>query len=222
MSTLTKIKHFSDYIEMLPGGRGLAIDDKMPQEAFEDAFVAYSGAVVDGLWLLGDLLTWGERVLGESYAQVLDKVRYAPKTIKDASWVSTIFPPSRRHKLLTFNHHKIVAGLEPKDREELLHEAETEELSTRELSDLKKKRFPSTKAPRKKKASAESQGTPAIAQKATKVTLEECLGYLDLTIAYFEALEPKVKFLVDTKQKLDNRLRVLRKLGRKHDLCGGN
>lgn len=228
---ITKIKDWREYVTFAANHKGIIIDDSMPIEAYCEAAADIGGMVADGLWALGDLFTWGERVLGESYAQPIDMLKYSEKTVKDATWVSGIFPPSRRHAALTFNHHKIVAGLEPKDREELLHQSEINEWSTRELTEEKKKKFPSTKKPgkAKKKADAPAEGEASEEsaktlpeEKAVKVTQEEAIEHLDLSIAFFEALDPKTTFLPETHAKFAARFKALRRHARRHGMLGTN
>lgn len=229
MSKLTKIGEWTDYVTFVPGNKGLAIDEKMPMEAWTSAVEAIGAVAADSLWALGDLFTFGERVYGEEYAQVFDEMKYSEKTVKDSTWVCGVFPASRRHKALTFNHHKIVAGLEPKDREILLAQAEKAQMSTRELTELKKQAFPSTKKPgkAKKKAETASEGgddaeTLPEATPAPKMTLPDGLAALNLAVSFFEQQDPKVKFTPEFTKQLGDALNALRRQARRYGYFGGN
>jgi hypothetical protein len=87
------------------------------------------------MWIVGDLLNYGETRFGEDFSQVLDDVGYADETLGVAKWVAARFPKDRRVEVLTFTHHQLVAGLEPADADKLLADAVTEKLSTRQLKD---------------------------------------------------------------------------------------
>lgn len=219
MSKLTIIQPYTDFVQILPGGKGLSIDDKMPFECYEQAIAAFTGAVVDGLWLLGDLFAFGPRVYGEAYAQAIDDTKYSEKTVSISSWVCSTFPPSRRHKSLTFNHHKIVAGLEPDDREKLLFEAEKDNMSTRELGRIKKERFPSTRGIKKK---PEEENNRMQENKAERVTQTELHVALDVAVSFFEQCDPKVAFLEGFSQKTNSKLLSLKKNARRLGFLRGN
>lgn len=187
---------YHKYIRNVIGGKGLEIDDKMPIEAFQEAVCVYGSIAADGLWALGDLFVFGERVYGEEYAQAIEAIKYSEKTVKDASWVASEFPPSRRHNALTFNHHKIVAGLQLNDREALLDQAEKEELSTRELTDLKKKKFPKVA----KEGSKPKKDKPRSDERLTDA---EALNRADDALAFLAHSEKEAHIKTWPKDKIE-------------------
>lgn len=63
------------------------------------------------MWWLGDWCRYGERRWGEMYSQALEATDYAYQTCRDAAWLATAVPLSRRRDNLPFTHHKEVAGL---------------------------------------------------------------------------------------------------------------
>lgn len=200
MSKLTVIKPYGDYIEVVKGGKGLNIDEGMPFEAFVEAVHVYGSIAADGLWALGDLFVFGERVYGESWAQAIEGMKYEEKTVANAAWVCNTFPPSRRHKELTFSHHHAVAGIQDIGiREEILNRAEKDELTVKQVTELKKEKCP--KPPRKTKPKKDAPQSSEDAPETTEVeeapqytspreiTEEEGLQALDEAIIWLTQLK---------------------------------
>lgn len=82
---------------------------------------------------LGDLLVQEEMVRGETYAQLVPETHRETQTLKDYHWVASKVAGEIRRQELSYNHHKEVAKLEPKEQEKWLKVAVDEGLSTREL-----------------------------------------------------------------------------------------
>jgi N6-adenosine-specific RNA methylase IME4 len=72
------------------------------------------------MWWVGDWWVYGQKKYGERAAIVRDMAGPAFQTCADAGWVSGKFETSRRREVLTFNHHKEVAGLDDEVADELL------------------------------------------------------------------------------------------------------
>lgn len=109
----------------------------------EPTFEEWAAAVADLrrvncclMWVVGDILAYGQGRWGEDYAQVLEAADYADGTLRVAEWVAGKFPPATRVTSLTFRHHQEVAALPPAQATALLAHAEAEGLSTRELKRL--------------------------------------------------------------------------------------
>lgn len=221
---LTVIPPYQKFIEMQPGYKGLIIDEKIPLESYIEAVRVYGALAADSLWALGDLFVFGERVFGEQSAQAIEDMKYSEKTMKDATWVCSVFPSSRRHKELTFNHHKIVAGLDLEDREALLSEAEKKSLTTRQLTDLKKEKFPKPKkaSSKKKKDKASDEPPAPKEEKAVRVTHGEFLEALNVAISFLEQQDKKVTFTKETTVIFQEKLKVLRRNARRLNLMGSN
>jgi hypothetical protein len=227
MSKLTAVRPYTDFVQLLPGNKGLSIDEKCTFDAFEEAVRTYGSMAADGLWALGDLFIFGERKFGEQYAQALEPLKYSEKTIGNAMWVCSEFPPSRRHKALTFNHHMAVAALEPDSREAILSEAEKKDLTVKEVTLLKKERHPSARKtkPKKVQDTPQSSAEPPTSDekpKAERITLPEALTHLDMAISFFEQQDPKVKFLPEFTEQLTVRLNAFRRQARRYGFYGGN
>jgi len=85
-------------------------------------------------WVIGDWLNYGERAYGEEYSQALalwPEREYG--TLRDYKWVAARFELSERSDNLSWVHHRIVAALEPPERDRLLGEAVENDWHTREL-----------------------------------------------------------------------------------------
>lgn len=78
------------------------------------------------LWWVGDWLNYGERVYGESYAQAMDATGLDYGTLRNAAWVASRFPLSRRRDNLSFAHHQAVAPLLPENQQRWLDAAAPE------------------------------------------------------------------------------------------------
>jgi len=106
---------------------------------------------VDGAlhWWIGDWLNFGEARYGERYAQAIEDTGFAYATLRDDKWVSSRFGVSRRRDILSWSHHKEVAGLDETEQDKLLDAAIKEKYSVRQLRQAKiesTKRLPVSKA----------------------------------------------------------------------------
>jgi hypothetical protein len=98
-------------------------------EAHGKALQQCSGAT---LWWVGDWFVYGENRFGEeSYQAVGD---YEPETVRCAVWVSSRVVLHNRRAEISWNHHKIIASLEPAEQVKWLGLAVEHKLTTRELS----------------------------------------------------------------------------------------
>lgn len=217
MSKTSIVRPYTDFIQMLPGNKGLSIDENCPFDAYEEAVRVHSAIIADGLWALGDLFIFGERKWGEKYSQVLDGTKYTEKTLKNATWVCSQFPPSRRHKALTFNHHMAVAALEPADREAILTEAETKDLTVKEVTEIKKAKFP-------KKAKTKKEGVAEVPEesKGERIGMEEAMDHSNKLISWLEQQDSKIKFLPEAFDRWEIQFRSIKKNARRMGWLGGN
>ena len=83
------------------------------------------------MWWIGDWWAFGEHRYGERAAQVTDKSKF--KLYMDAGWVSRSVETSLRNEVLSWNHHRVVAPLEPEQQAQLLAEAAEKEWSVRDI-----------------------------------------------------------------------------------------
>lgn len=226
-ATITEVKPWGDYVTFLPEGKGLKIDDAMPYEACAAAIKNISSMVFDGLWALGDLLNFAEDHYGEEHSQLLDAVKYSAKTQANAMWVCRAFAPSRRHKALTFNHHSVVASIEDKEaREEILKEAEEKNLSVKEITEIKKAKFPS-KRKKASKSSQDASGSTKASQAAkdqarTEITLLEAISAQKTLIAFLEFQKGVGKKAPALGVSFGENMASIGKVGRSIGFFGGN
>lgn len=114
--------------------------------------------------MLGDALRFGEEKFGERYADAIDATRayMLAKGIamsKNWKWVAGKIPPERRHLLLTFGHHELVAKLPAGEQSEFLDLAEAEAMTVAELRKKVRERHPGKPKKAKKTKSADTTAT---------------------------------------------------------------
>lgn len=83
-------------------------------------------------WVIADLARFGEKVYGETYAQVISATGLSPGRVSNIVSVANRFPVEKRRGL-PFGHHATVAYMEPEERDEWLDLAEKEDLTREEL-----------------------------------------------------------------------------------------
>jgi hypothetical protein len=129
-TTLTSVGPF----RLTPNG--MSVVGKPTFEEWETAIKITKSLGVSLMWIIGDLIVYGEERFGEDYAQALDAADYSDETIRIAQRVAKRFPPSERVAALTFTHHQEVAALPPAPAREILRKAESHELSSRDVRKL--------------------------------------------------------------------------------------
>lgn len=90
------------------------------------------------LFWIGDWINYGESTYGEKYKEAKkifgDEIGYDEGTLRMAASVARRIPLVDRSTTLSFKHHYIVAPLERKDQKKWLALAESEKLTTAELT----------------------------------------------------------------------------------------
>lgn len=108
--------------------------------------------------ILADALNQGEALYGEEYAQAIEDTRkwmkVGMKTIQNAMWIMKSIDASRRRETLSLAHHELVAPLEPAEQDELLAQAEDEDMSVADLKKVVAERHPKTKSGKERKTKA--------------------------------------------------------------------
>jgi hypothetical protein len=135
-------------------------------------------------WWIGDFLNYGERAYGDTYQEAMDLFDLEYGTLANAKWIASEFEFSCRHENLKFEHHYVVASLEPDVREYWLDRAANAvpSWSVREL----KARIKATKTkplPTHKPLLRFCQDlpTPIIVQQILRVHFAEAETVLDMT-----------------------------------------
>lgn len=97
------------------------------------------GAASHIQWAIGDWINHGEKRhdWGEKYQQALDAFHLEYQYLCNLSYVAREFEISRRRENLSISHHQEVAALPRPLQDELLDQAEAEQLSVRELREEK-------------------------------------------------------------------------------------
>jgi hypothetical protein len=82
---------------------------------------------------LGDLLNLGNNLYGEKYTQAVELTGFDYGTLANDSSVARAIPQPIRKPELSFEHHRVVAKLNPEDQEKWLDKAVDENLTVKEL-----------------------------------------------------------------------------------------
>lgn len=188
---------FTNYVKPQKDGLGAWVALGIPYAEWEKSVQACGnawhslGQQQDNIkFILADLYLAGEREFPEKFEQMIDgSVIADKKTLTRILWVGKAIPPESRHPNLSFSHHEVVARIKDATlREELLAEAETDELNVIQLTELRKEKVPSKKDAKKK---AEKVA------KVAKIDIQDEATLLQsghLIIAYLEAEEAKLPF----------------------------
>jgi hypothetical protein len=102
---------------------GLKVEGVPTFRQWEEAVIEAKALGVCLMWVIGDLLVYGEEKYGEEYAQALEAADYADETVRQAQWVAKQFPPSIRLSIVPFSFHRTVATLPQKQALGLLKKA---------------------------------------------------------------------------------------------------
>ena len=99
-------------------------DPDLPWDVYEQlgAFIGEMNRACS--WWVGDLIVFGEKVYGETYAQIEQAIGLAPQTIANRASVARHIPPERRIPGLAFGTHAEVAYLPPRERDRWLRLAD--------------------------------------------------------------------------------------------------
>lgn len=101
-----------------------------------------------GFWI-GDWLNFGEKHYGETYTQAVEATGAEVQTLMNYKWVAKTIETSRRRDNLSFSAHHEIASAPVDKQDELLQEAVTENLSSRDIREKVKeiKKLPTPPLP---------------------------------------------------------------------------
>lgn len=104
-----------------------------------------------GFWI-GDWLNFGEKHYGETYTQAVEATGAEVQTLMNYKWVAKTIETSRRRDKLSFSAHHEIASAPVEKQNELLEQAETEKLSSRDIREKVKeiKKLPTPPLPKGK------------------------------------------------------------------------
>lgn len=103
---------------------GLVVTDSMSMAEWLDVGTALRNCQGAVQWWIGDWLNYGERAYGEKYARALEETEYDYQTLRNYKYVSSQVELSLRKDNLSWNHHLIIAPLEPDEQRSWLEQAE--------------------------------------------------------------------------------------------------
>jgi len=108
---------------------GLTISSDVTYEEWENIGYELARVGKGWQWWVGDWINFGEKKYGETYKAAIEATGLTYGGCKNIAIVCRNFEMARRRAILSFKHHAEVQGLEPKEQDELLSEAESERLS---------------------------------------------------------------------------------------------
>lgn len=89
-------------------------------------------------WWIGDLLNWAEKQFGEEWSQIVCKLTQVQwDTVRRYRQVASAYPPEERVEGASFSHHRELMNLPSDRREHWLAKTVTENLSVREVRQLR-------------------------------------------------------------------------------------
>jgi hypothetical protein len=103
---------------------GLTLTREIPFEQYEALLRMVGGIHRLTSWVIGDLINYGERVFGETYAQAADALGLAEQTVMNIASVCRRVPPHLRRPDLPFTVHAEVASLPVNEQQRWLKKAE--------------------------------------------------------------------------------------------------
>jgi hypothetical protein len=103
---------------------GAQFDGEVPEEAVDD-LLREAGSFTRGcLFIIGDAINYAQGKWGEKYDHWIAVTGLEYQTLAHASSIARKIDFCRRRQNLTFEHHKLVAPLEPHEQERWLELAE--------------------------------------------------------------------------------------------------
>jgi len=131
----------------------IALSDPIPGELTDNAYIPSAsmdyeewqraGSLMTSIqksinWGIGDWLLHGEKTWPDKFSQAIYLTGKSDVTLRNAAWVSNVFPPDDRHPDLSYSHHFEVASVKsPEERRWLLSEAVEQDLSSSQLRKLR-------------------------------------------------------------------------------------
>lgn len=116
-----------------PTPTGLIVKGKPNFEEWQEAGHFLSRAGKSVMWWIGDWLNYGEHRWGQKYKEAIEVTGLDYHTVRVARYVSKEFESDRRRSLLSFGHHVEVKALPARTADDFLRDAESEDLSIKEL-----------------------------------------------------------------------------------------
>lgn len=121
-----------DYVTLTP--TSLTMTPGLPLEEWIVVGERITTLVEASMWWLGDWWAYGAHTYGDRARTVAEgRLPRAFQTCMNAGWTARKFPETSRQQEVSFTHHQEVAALPPAEREELLGQAEAENLTVKAL-----------------------------------------------------------------------------------------
>ena len=112
---------------------GVQFEGEVPEHAVDD-LLKKAGTVARGcLFIIGDAINFACGNYGEKYEHWRGLTGLEYQTLMNASWIARKIEISLRRENLTYDHHKLVARLEPDEQKRWLDTATEQNMSSRRL-----------------------------------------------------------------------------------------
>lgn len=98
----------------------LTLPPGLPYDQYEALAAMFGQLHRTSQWLIGDLILYGEKVYGETYAQAEKVTKLAPQTLANYASVCNRIPRSRRRPGVNFSLHAEVASRTPDEQKKWL------------------------------------------------------------------------------------------------------
>jgi hypothetical protein len=118
---------------MTPQLDGIVFHELLPFDAWCDAGTRITLLGNASAWWLGDWIVFGQRKYGRRYKCALTITRLDYQTLRNYASVARRFPPERRRRDLSFQHHAEVAALDDEAQDRWLDAAQAGHWSRNEL-----------------------------------------------------------------------------------------
>ncbi len=113
---------------------GLQFNGDVPEQAIDELLQKFGTVTRGCMFILGDAINYAENKWGDKYEHWIAVTGLEYQTLRNAGWIARKIELSRRRDTLTFEHHKLVARLEPDEQTRWLDLAEREGFSKRRLA----------------------------------------------------------------------------------------
>ena len=112
---------------------GVRFEGDVPEQSIDD-LLRDAGSFARGcLFIIGDAINYAQGKWGEKYDRWMQVTGLEYQTLRNAAWIARRIDLSVRRDNLTFEHHKLIARLDPSDQERWLDLAQHNGMSTRRL-----------------------------------------------------------------------------------------
>ena len=112
---------------------GVTFEGEVPAHSIDDLLRDAGAATRGCMFIIGDAINYAESKWGEKYDHWIAVTGLEYQTLRHAASIAKKIDLCRRRHKLTFEHHKLVAPLEPIEQDRWLNSSENEGMSVRRM-----------------------------------------------------------------------------------------